>query len=393
MAIKRILGVSHLPQGSNYGSVDSGYGLAMLNLPYPFTRGYNSNYQGYFLSINGDAIEFGSSALGSAQGWLGCCGIRTAAFAGADAVANAANLKKMILGFRLTKGNKSPGKNMACLTSTSSSITSSTSGLGNVGFLMNASGAFTYYASDRINTAIPGNPNSFYGEIVWTANGSASASVALYVDGQLMLDGVTDPYSLSNLMTTATANLLIGEGPNGSKLVSSSTRDVFFTISDLYCIVDDGTPDDPFIDRLGPIKLTRVPVLSTDANIWTPGSGQAAILNQRRDKDGSTDSTTIPNILSSDDLSSLLANLDTSVLGGDPVAIQIAASAIKTAATPGNLNLQAIYGGTALNGKVFTDLLTSASPLDRTLPLLTTLGSDPLTKANLANLKVAVAPN
>lgn len=397
MPLKRLFGVSHLPQGGNYGNANTGFGLAMLNLAFPFTRAFNASYAGIWLTVENDAIVLGKSAGSGAAGTgVGCTGIRVAGMFGADTLANAANINRLVLGVRITKGPRMPQRTIAIWSTANRAIDTSLSGTGNTGIAMNLSGQFGYFSSVapvQAFTVLPGDPSSAYIEFVWEKSGT-TATVKIYVDGQFLF-GTNEAVTLAQFLTNATSNFMMGEGPNGAGIIDNTgSRNIYVQYSDIYTLVDDGTVGDTMNDRLGPIRLKRVPILSADANNWTTSNSASipSVLNQRRDNDGTTDTTTLPAVTNAADQSALSLNLDLSQVV-NPIAVQVAASAARTAATPGNLALQTRYNGPALQDQTFSDLSTAASPLDRTLLPLVALGSDPLNKANLANLKIQLAPN
>jgi len=389
MAISRIFGLEHLPQGETSGALNTQFGLAGLGL-IPAIQ-VSSVPSGGILAftVNGNKIEMAHRANASAINPGGSIGMTFRSLWGDDVYNNAANIKKLVMGLHVDVNN--PANNpVGIVYNNNASVNSYHSNYGDLGYHCLSTGVVQAVA----NGALVANailPSSFYAEWVFRVSGSVAVG-EFYVDG-ILTASYTSTSSLAALITGGQTIMMGGAPATGQG--TFATRLLYQTFSNWYTLYDDGTAGDAYVDRLGPITVRKIPVLSVDTNNWTPSgtpSDPASIFNLRRDNSTGTDTTATPNLTSNTDESALVARLDPSPLLLDPIAVQVSSSAVRPTAVAGNLDIAASYDGSTIAEKVFTDLVTGTVFFDRTVKPFSKLGVDEMTKANLANLRVSLKP-
>ena len=388
MAFARLFGVEHLPQGEGFGTLATAFGLAGWNVNPAIAFSTPPSGGNLAFTVNGRTIEMAHRANASAINPGGSLCMTFRSIWGEDVYAAPGTIQRLVFGVRVEV--KAPGQNnMGIVYNNNTSVNSYNSNLGDLGYHVKSDGTVQAVSKGAyVANAIL--PNSFYAEWVFRTVGGVAYG-EFFADGILMAT-YTSTSTLSAIITGGQSMCFGGTPSVGQG--TGTARILYQVFSDIYSLYDNGTAGDAYKDRVGAIVVRKLPVLSVDTNNWTlsAGSDKAATLNTRRDNSTGTDNTTTPTLTSNTDESVMTVNIDTSPLNGSPMAVQVSAAAVRPLSTVGNLNIKLTYLGTTVGQKIHSDLASNTVFLDRITKPISALGTDALTKANLANLKVSLGP-
>lgn len=150
--------------------------------------------------------------------------------------------------------------------------------------------------------------------------------------------------TIANFNKTSLSSQYWGIGIHNAAWIAAGGGPDVFAISDLYTMVDDANDAPVPLERLGPINVKRLPVLSAVGAGYVPSDGTSvpSVLNVGRD-DASKLQT--PNAVVPSDLTPLRLKFDISSIGvKDVVGVDVKISSSKTDPGP-NLNVSFSYAG------------------------------------------------
>jgi hypothetical protein len=166
-----------------------------------------------------------------------------------------------------------------------------------------------------------------------------------------------------------------------------------FIVSDVYSVTDDGIGGSSNIERLGPISVKRLPVISAVGAGYTPSDGSSvpSVLNVGRE---GTSSLNTPNALTPMDGTPLRLKFDASQIGVlDIAAVDAKIAPMKTSdSTDPNFSAKFSYAGNDSASRSATFAAT-APPVNLAAgTLLTFPGGDKLRASSLSNLELVLTP-
>lgn len=360
MAITKILGVSHAPEGF-VGNAASCYGLAYTGLdPVAVWSTYTA-----CLRIQGDKMILGKNPDAN-QAVAGTITIPFASLIGGSTV----KPNKVTVGFRHER-------------------------------LIPTAAAHQIFAirGDRIhNTPYEGiqsfvahiadQAGSYYYEVVLDF---VDRSYTVWMDGTL----ITPRTALSASITKDNIGTLFWQiGTVAIAYLPQAALDnPISTFADVYCTIDTGDVNDPYPGRLGPISVVRLPVLSDGNSPW-PTSNSASVtsvLNTRRQLGAALSAPYAGNDVAK---TPLVLKLDTSAIpaGVTLAGMELATTPFRDASAGTALNISLKYNADVQSLLNITPVVTNVGN-DTRLGLVTKLpGNGTLSKANVAAAELVFTP-
>lgn len=254
MAITKIIGVEHLPQGV-YGTATIGHGLALsdLNVQTYFV----ANYNGYALRAENGLLALGKYATTNTTA---AAGLSTIPFKN---LIGAITPNKVIYGFRRTVVTP-PSTPIPMFAICDSAAASGTNTL---------LAPFT-----TISTEAAGSSNYYELELDFVAK-----TYTVYKDGVAVVAATTLPTTITK---DTIANLYLGTGTKANSISITTAQYLIATFSDIYFIADTGDATDTMVKRLGSVTVARLPIkTATSDTAWTPSDSAksvADVLNTNR---------------------------------------------------------------------------------------------------------------
>jgi len=390
MSICRLLGVEHLPNQQDAGAWNTGFGLSLLNLG--IVGIYNSGYAQPRIIVVGNKFYYGRMSSATNLNCRGVHGIKVSALLGDKASVPANQVKAINLGFRFNSATNTASVYSCTLFGLKESAPAGADGSYTYnGLQLTTSGLiWRYGTSSGWYNYVPKITYGSYVEFV-IKNNANQIAVDVYVDGSLAYENInTGSMDFTNWYNNG--YFILGNGyASGQGNLSEPTTAAqnFFGFSDVYVTMDDGTPDDPYAGRLGPIILQRIPASVAVGDDWTPSSGSLLdIINTPRQ----SPNVSTPTIASGPNELPMEITFDASAIPGNIAALQVSTSALRPSGVAGNLNLQLKQGSDVLLDKTNATLPTAAPHLETTLQPLQQLDGALLTPADIANLTLSIRP-
>lgn len=359
--ITKFLGLDHLPVGI-VGARATAYGLAYSDLQARAVA-QAASYQ-----IPSCWIEDGKLVIGKA-------GTDTALIQGLlhipmRSLIGDVTPNKVIVGFRAELLNR-PFSNI------------------NIVALSNANtvGVPTYSFRDIAAAAFVAGPSFYELEIDFS---TGNALWTIYQDRVQIANGS----QTTNITKANIKNLFLSFG--GYIVGQSGAAASIFNISNLYAIADLGDANDTFTQRLGPVKVKRLPVAALDGAGWVASTGTVKDALNTRLGDAAGSSYLTPNVASPDNNTPAAISFDPAVISDRRIkALSLQLTPFRDAGVAVNLATSIRQGSDTVAGLSPTIVDPASTPLfDQTVKILTDLpGGLKLTKANLATTQLVLQPS
>lgn len=368
MAITKLLGMEHLPQDF-FGSADTGYGLTNLDIDVRSFWGSGSEASGNVCTMRtkDGKMLFGKRPVSVVSS--NCAGKVTIPFSkligGADVKPN-----KITLGFRVQRVRAAAGVYPLFAISTDRAGAQPYVGYNDV---------IKHEVADPLNTLYYEIELDFVARTVrWWVDNNYVSSVALQA-------GITK----DNIAT-----MFWQVGTIGIYLMSWATDDPSAIFSDIYVTTDTGIANDEFAGRLGPINLTRLPVLSDGNSPWITSNGQTvtAVLNTRRNN---TATMSAPSAGNDPANTPLVLKLDASAIpaGAKVMGVSMSTTPFREASGGTALNVSLKYNADVTSLLNVTPVVT-APGVDTSLGIHTKLpGNVAMTKAGITASELVFTPS
>jgi hypothetical protein len=351
-------GLEHLPQNFAIGSYTTCFGMANSDLKFNCYWGGSGNFAA-LRPYNGNMMALGKLQGNTAQ----CAGLNTLQF---SALTPGGTPNKFTLAFRVTRFN-APSADQPIF-----SITNGTTTAGD-GLLpiiysrtTDAVGVATYY---EVTIDLNALTWVVFTNNVQTSSGALPTSITKANFRTLYWQ----------IGTISTYYMILG----GDLVVHG--------LSDIITVVDYGTAGDTAVNRLGPVVLNRLPVVSTTGTS-TPPSGSTTVdaLNTKR---STSAALTAPVVALAADLSPLRVKMDTTTITGlNVLGLTVRASATKDLSTANNVSLALAYGGTTTAATAMP-LTAGTMSYDTRLPAAIALpDGTAYSPTSLAGLEIVVTP-
>lgn len=351
----RLFGFDNLPEGNTIGTPAACYGLAYHELA-PICVTTLTILSPARISANKLVVgkTIGNAAASSGQNVLKISKL----------IGDAASPNWVVIGFRFKRLAATTGAPNAFVVRGSSSSVAADLGV--------------YCPASTL-------PDDCYVEIVMDFTASKWYR---FVDEVQAATGTISGFSRTTVSTVAWWG--IGQ-PNASWIPAGAPEDVW-VFSDIYAMCDDGNDAAVPLERLGPITVKRLPVLSSVGAGYTPSDGSTvpSVLNTGRED---TASLNVPNAVVPGDLTPLRLKFDNSTIGVlDVVGVDLKISSTKTDPGP-NLNVNFSYAGNdsvpvpISIGAGQTTVNVAGGILTNTLP-----GGSKLNATNVGDLEVVITP-
>jgi hypothetical protein len=199
--------------------------------------------------------------------------------------------------------------------------------------------------------------------------------------------------SISNFSRSSISNQYWGLGLVSTNWIAAGSPSDAWVISDVYTMIDDALDAALPVERLGPINVKRLPVLSAVGAGYVPSDGSSvpSVLNVGRDD---ASKLTVPNAVVPDDLTPLRLKFDTSSIGvKDVVGIDVKIAATKSDGINPNLNVKFSYAGNdSPSNLVLVWALSNTTDLEAGALTNTLPGGSKLSVSAINNLELVFTP-
>ena len=261
MALVRLLGVEHLPSGISVGTFNTCYGLTQSDLgaAAQWTSDTATYPQVAHLRVEGNVLQFGGRKETMAAHGAGVASIPM------NKLMGSIDPNKLIIGFRMLRLT-TPENNIPFF----SLDTGQFGGIGGTGIPGNQ--LLVFATTDSLG--VP-----YYYELVFDFT---TGKYDIYRDGALTTSQAAIP---SGITKTTIKNYYWCFGRYDVYHVPPGTDIKQFILSDIYVIADTGISGDTDVNRLGPITLKKLNVISSTGDGWNPTPGLTILeaVNTRRD--------------------------------------------------------------------------------------------------------------